>query len=190
LLLGLELSKEEQSSDWSKRPLTDTQIEYARLDAEVAIALYNYLADLEARVSAELQLEIPDLMAEYARVVRKKFDLTSAIAHDLAFLQAREERVRQAIRQKLIDGASSYDGEIGLCSLQKVKRTEVNPVRVREVFPEFADQVIDEHVDRKRFSALAAEHGLPNSAIEQVLDTVGYNERLTIKLKDELGTTE
>jgi hypothetical protein len=50
--------------------------------------------------------------------------------------------------------------------------------------------VIDEHVDRKRFSALAAEHGLPNSAIEQVLDTVGYNERLTIKLKDELGTTE
>jgi DNA polymerase III epsilon subunit-like protein len=190
LLLGIELSKEEQSSDWSKRPLSDNQIDYARLDAEVAIALYTYLADLEERVSAELQLDIPELMAEYSKVVRNKYELTAKIAHDLAFLSAREERVRAAIRQRLIDGASSYDGEFGICSLQKVRRTEVSPAKVREIFPEFADQVIDEHVDRKRFSAIATEQGLPNSAVEQVLDTVGFNERLTIKLKDEVGTTD
>jgi DNA polymerase III epsilon subunit-like protein len=190
LLLGIELRKDEQVSDWSVRPLSDKQIDYARLDAEVAVQLYSYLAELELRVSAELDLEIPDLMAEYASVSRRRFELTASIAHELAFVAAREERLKATIRQKLIDGAPAYDGTIGTCSIQKVKRTEVNTQRVREVYPEFADEVIQEFVDRRRFDNVAREHGLPKNAIERVLDTVGYNERLTIKLKDESGAVD
>ena len=37
--LGLEMSKAQQKSDWSRRPLTDAQIEYAVLDAEVLLQL-------------------------------------------------------------------------------------------------------------------------------------------------------
>lgn len=190
LLLGVELRKDEQSSDWSLRPLSDKQIDYARLDAEIAISLYSYLAELESRVSAELNLDIPSLMSEYSRVNRTRYDVTSSIAHELAFLRAREERLKTTIRDKLIHGADAYDGPIGTCSLQKVKRTEVNTDKVRELFPEFAGEVIQEYVDRKRFDAVAKERGLPKNAIERVLDTVGFNERLTLKLKDEAGEAE
>jgi hypothetical protein len=190
LLLDVELSKDEQSSDWSLRPLSDKQIDYARLDAEVALNLYSYLAELESRVQAELNLEIPDLMAEYARVNRRRYELTSAIAHELAFVAAREEKLKATIRQKLIDGAPAYDGSVGACSVQKVKRTEVNTQRVRDLYPEFADEVIQEFVDRRRFDSIARERGLPKNAIERVLDTVGYNERLTLKLKDDSGEVE
>lgn len=190
LLLGLELSKQEQASDWSIRPLSESQIAYARLDAEVAITLYEYLADLEAKASHELDLPVPELVKEYGAILKHRYDISSAISHELAFLQAREAKLKEMIRQKLIDGESPYDGPYGKCSIQKVKRTEVNPERVREVFPEFASEVIQEFVDRKRFDAVAKERGLPKSAIETVLDTVGFNDRLLLSLKDEVGFSE
>jgi ribonuclease D len=44
---GLEVSKKEQRSDWGKRPLSDSQIAYARTDT-------HYLPDLYQRLHAEL----------------------------------------------------------------------------------------------------------------------------------------
>ena len=174
LLLGLELSKQEQTSDWSVRPLSQEQIAYARLDAEVAISLYDYLAALEERASQELDLDIPGLLKEYNYVVRQRFEISREISHEMAFLQAREQKLKDVIRQKLIEGAPNYEGPLGRCTIQKVKRTEVNPQLVRSTFPEFADEVIQEYVDRKRFDAVAKERGLPKNAIESVLDTVAH----------------
>jgi DNA polymerase III epsilon subunit-like protein len=190
LLLGIEMSKEEQTSDWSIRPLTEAQIAYARLDAEVAITLYEYLAGLEEQASRDLDLPVGDLVKEYGAVLKHRYEISAGISHELAFLQAREAKIRETIRQKLIDGEPAYDGPFGRCAIQKVKKTEINPVRVREVFPEFADEVIQEFVERKRFDAVAKERGLPKSAIESVLDTVGFNDRLQLTLKDETGLTE
>lgn len=190
LLLGLELSKQEQTSDWSLRPLSAEQIAYARLDAEVAVSLYNYLAELEAKASRELDLPVAELVKEYGATLKHRYEISAGISHELAYLQAREVKIKEMIRQKLIDGEPSYDGPFGKCSIQKIKRTEVNPERVREVFPEFADEVIQEFVDRKRFDAVAKERGLPKSAIESVLDTVGFNDRLQLSLKDEVGFSE
>jgi hypothetical protein len=37
---------------------------------------------------------------------------------------------------------------------------------------------------------VASERGLPKNAIESVLDVVGYNERLQLSLKDDVGSSE
>ena len=190
LLLGFELAKQEQTSDWSVRPLSQEQVAYARLDAEVALSLYEYLVALEERASQELDLDIPGLLKEYNYVVRQRFEISRGISHEMAFLHAREQKLKDVIRQKLIEGAPNYEGPLGRCTIQKVKRTEVNPELVRSTFPEFADEVIQEYVDRKRFDAVAKERGLPKNAIESVLDTVGYNDRLNIAVGDDTGLIE
>ena len=41
--LNLELDKAEQTSDWRRRPLTDSQLAYAALDAEVLLRLKPHL---------------------------------------------------------------------------------------------------------------------------------------------------
>ena len=190
LLLNKEISKEQQASNWSLRPLSHEQVQYAALDAEIALDLYDYLAALEARVNQDIEMDVPGLMQEYAHLARRKYDITASIAHELAFLNARQEKVREVMRQKLADGAPAYEGEFGKASVTKVKRTEVNPTKVREIYPELAQDVIKEYVDRKRFEALALERGLPKRAIDAVLETVGYNDRLSLALKDELGSFE
>jgi ribonuclease D len=190
LLLGLELRKDQQVSDWSLRPLSDEQVAYACLDAEVALTLYEYLNQLERRVDQEVDLAIPDLMHEFSEVTRARYELTASISHEMAFLEARARKIREAIRQKLIDGAEAYDGQYGKCSVMKVKRTDVNTQRVRELYPEFASEVIREYVDRKVFDSVARERGLPKNAIESVLDVVGYNDRLTLVLRDDAGDSD
>jgi DNA polymerase III epsilon subunit-like protein len=187
LLLNLDLTKEQQTSDWSVRPLSEEQVRYARLDAEVALQLYDYLDTLEALVARDLNSPLATLMEEYSSVVRRRYEITAPFAHELAFLQGRENKLRETIRQQLIEGAPPYDGSAGRCSISKVRRTEINPQKVREVFPEIAPDVIREYVDRRRFELYTREMGLPKSAVESVLDTTGYNDRLSISIKDESG---
>lgn len=40
--LGVGLDKREQTGDWTRRPLTDSQVAYAALDAEVLLRLYDH----------------------------------------------------------------------------------------------------------------------------------------------------
>lgn len=43
--LGKPLDKSQQTSDWSQRPLSDEQVEYAALDAEVLLSLLERLGE-------------------------------------------------------------------------------------------------------------------------------------------------
>ena len=38
--LGVEIDKREQTGDWTRRPLTESQVNYAALDAEVLLRLF------------------------------------------------------------------------------------------------------------------------------------------------------
>jgi ribonuclease D len=40
--LGVGLDKREQTGDWTRRPLTESQVAYAALDAEVLLRLYDH----------------------------------------------------------------------------------------------------------------------------------------------------
>lgn len=55
LCLGKSLSKEEQMSDWEKRPLRDSQVQYAASDAYCLISVYRTLEKLCAENGVDLE---------------------------------------------------------------------------------------------------------------------------------------
>lgn len=183
-LLDINISKQEQSSDWSKRPLSHEQINYAALDAEVTCKLYELLAEMESKLELDPNLTVPDLMRLMAETVSARYELTKEIAAEVAFCRAREEVLKEAIRTKLVDGAPAYDGEFGSCKVNRIKQTEVNPEKVRALMPSIAELAVAEHVDRKTLAALMKEHGIDQAMLDQVIDITGYTDRLSLTVKD------
>jgi ribonuclease D len=63
-LLGLTMDKSFQRSDWRRRPLSPAQLDYAALDAQVALQVYQQLtAQLHAQGRLELELRRARLKA-------------------------------------------------------------------------------------------------------------------------------
>ena len=46
--LGITMDKAEQTSDWARRPLSESQLRYAALDARVLVSLWNLWAPTSA----------------------------------------------------------------------------------------------------------------------------------------------
>ncbi|RMG43433.1 MAG: hypothetical protein D6719_03780 [Candidatus Dadabacteria bacterium] len=183
-LLGVEISKTEQTSNWSKRPLSDQQIKYAALDAEIAIKLYWELEDLQEKIDVDESLSVPELMRELRETVKARYQLTRSISEELAVLNGREDLIRAVIREKLIDGEPAYDGEYGKCKVTKARQTEIDPEKVRRELPEIAELVIDEYVDKKHLAEVAKEYGIDKKELDKVTDIIGYQHRMRISLKD------
>jgi len=179
-LLGEDLSKTEQVSDWQIRPLTPQQIEYAALDVEVAMAVYLSLRAIEDRLEINAELPVENLMRELSEISSVRYEMTKEIAAELAFLDVRFERIKELIKQKLLGGEDPYHGPFGSCEVQKIKRTEVSPIKLRSVFPDLAPVVITEKVERKRLEAVMKEYGVDLSRIDEVLDVIGYADRLKL----------
>lgn len=180
LLLGILISKESQTSDWSKRPLSEEQIQYAALDAEITALLYLYLKKLEDQLNVDPELTIELLMKQLSETARDKFNLAREIAPQLGIFNRRIEMIEEIIKEKLKNGAPRYEGEFGLAETKQVKKTEVNVGLVRELFPDIADRAISENVDRKILQQLMKEYGYPVARMDEVVEVVGHYDRATI----------
>lgn len=77
-LLGLPMDKSLQRSNWQRRPLTRSQIEYAALDARIALLVYDELSRLlegEGRLEAALrasEIEPRESSAESSKSPRRR----------------------------------------------------------------------------------------------------------------------
>lgn len=184
-ILGLEISKEQQVSDWSVRPLGKEQVAYAALDAEITIKLYRILAEMDSKLEINPNLKVPDLMRLLTGTAFDRMALCEPIAPELALLNARYEMLRERIRTQLLSGEPSYEGEYGKASITKVKKTEVNPQKLKSEFPDIAPMVVVESVDKKRLAAVMKEYGVDQRAIDAITDIIGYTDRLNLRVGEE-----
>lgn len=184
-VLELQLDKTEQTGDWARRPLTDSQLVYARLDAEIAYRVYCAFADMERQLTVDASVGVPLLMEDLAATVGERLKLMKPIATKFALLNAREQMLREAVRSRLVDGEPAYDGTYGKASVAKIKRTVINPLKVRELMPGLAQFAIEESVERQRLIALMKEHGVAEELLDSVTDVTGYVDRLSLAVHEK-----
>lgn len=184
LILNIDISKEQQVSDWEKRPLSEEQINYAAYDVEVTYQLYQVLLEMQNSLELDSDSKVPELMQQLYENERQTFQLLSGISAELELLKLKNKMLKEAIRNKLISGEPEYQGEYGNAGIQKVRRNEINPVKVREKMPDIADLVIKETVQQKDLKQLIEEYGYDKKLLNDVTEFLRYDDRLKLTLAD------
>jgi ribonuclease D len=162
-LFGLPIDKTLQKSNWRRRPLTRAQIEYAALDARMALLVYDELSRMLAEEGRlELALRVSELApaapAEPGKEPRKK----RKPAGPEIVLTPEEKLVVKALKQWRLDRANT----------QRVPAYMI-----------CADRTL-EHLARARpetLEALAAIYGLGESKIKN------FGEDLLRALRESCG---
>ena len=96
------IDKQEQSSNWGKRPLTDEQIEYACLDCIYLAQVHRRLIELSQVISPEPAKEdLISLAARYQQVQQQYKVVNSELEH-------LQERVKQAMQAQSLSETSDF----------------------------------------------------------------------------------
>jgi ribonuclease D len=107
-----DIDKQEQTSDWGKRPLTEAQIEYAYLDCIYLAQVHLKLLALQAKLTIDPSQENLSLLtAKYLEIERKQKIIKSEFEH-------LQERVKQAM---IVQNVS----ETSFCQLTSYERKTV-----------------------------------------------------------------
>jgi hypothetical protein len=181
-VVGKAISKEAQTSDWSLRPLSREQLQYAALDVEILAEVYESLLTLEQKLLIATDATVEDIMKELAEVTDERFSLLKDIAPTLAFIEQRTEKLKAALKERLEHGAPPYDGLYGEASIKAITQTEVNTEKVKEAFPEIAPLVVAEKVERKRLLDVMKEYGIDKKRLDEVLDPKDTYYRLMLEI--------
>ncbi|MEH2284641.1 MAG: ribonuclease D [Nostoc sp.] len=96
------IDKQEQKSDWAKRPLTEEQIEYAYLDCIYLAQIHLKLLGLQAQASPEPTTEdLISLSTRYSQLEQQWKSLNSEFEH-------LQERMKKAMQAQNIFETSNY----------------------------------------------------------------------------------
>jgi ribonuclease D len=150
-----DINKQEQTSDWGKRPLTEEQIEYAYLDCIYLAQVHLRLLELEANLKIDpIREDLSLLTARYIEIEQQQKILKSEFEH-------LQERVKQAMLVQNISETSS-------CKLTSYERKTI-----KTQFQELVDLVENQGVDLD----------LTITLTEDIRKNLGVNlEKLTVNV--------
>ena len=124
-----DINKQEQTSDWGKRPLTEEQIEYAYLDCIYLAQIHLRLLELEANLKIDpIREDLSLLTARYIEIEQQQKIIKSEFEH-------LQERVKQAMLVQNISETPS-------CKLTSYERKTI-----KTQFQELVDLVENQGVD-------------------------------------------
>ncbi|MGF2039115.1 MAG: ribonuclease D [Nostoc sp. CmiVER01] len=96
------IEKQEQTSDWGKRPLTEEQIEYAYLDCIYLAQIHSNLLDLQTQASPDPATEdLISLCSRYSQLEQQYKLLNSEFEH-------LQERMKKAMQAQNISETTYY----------------------------------------------------------------------------------
>ncbi|MEH2432747.1 MAG: ribonuclease D [Nostoc sp.] len=123
------IEKQEQTSDWGKRPLTEEQIEYAYLDCIYLAQIHSNLLDLQAQASPDPATEdLISLSSRYSQFEQQYKLLNSEFEH-------LQERIKKAMQAQNISETAHY------------KLTSYERTTVKATFTELARLAQNEGID-------------------------------------------
>ncbi|AKG24507.1 3'-5' exonuclease [Calothrix sp. 336/3] len=91
-----QIDKQEQSSDWGKRPLSDEQIEYALLDCIYLAQIHKKLLTITAQIHPEPHTENIDVLTARYQQLEHEYNLINSEYEHL------KERIKQAMQAQNI----------------------------------------------------------------------------------------
>ena len=185
-VLGADLTKEQQTSDWSVRPLSDEQLAYAALDAEIAYKLYSEFTELEEQLEIPENAKAAKLMKQLFEVSKEKFELLEPIAKKYYFLDVLEEELRDRIHDLIASKEEDFSSSFGTAKYRSTKRTIIDPNLIRKELPSLADEIIEERVTKTKFKSFMQEHELEKDILQRVEKLSGEYDSVSIKVKDWL----
>jgi single-stranded-DNA-specific exonuclease len=114
-LAGIDMSKQEQQSDWSRRPLSINQRKYAVADVEITYKIYEALKSIEAARLSELEplTDLKECIEKIDDVQCQLEDLYGAELKGLLEIEARVRKLKGVIAERLSSGCLAYEGEYG-----------------------------------------------------------------------------
>lgn len=162
-LFGLPIDKTLQKSNWRRRPLTRAQIEYAALDARMALLLYGELSRMLAEEGRlELALRVSEVAPSEPKEPGAEPKKKRKPAGPELILTPEEKRVVKALK----------GWRLGLANTQRVPAYMICPDRTLE------------HLARARpetLEALASIYGLGESKIKK------FGEEILRALRESCG---
>jgi ribonuclease D len=186
-ILGINLDKSEQVSDWHRRPLSPEQIDYAALDAEWTMKLYQQLQAMNQSITVNANQPVEKLLEEIVRAGAHRMALLreSGLANEYILEAVKIERLTKAIQESLKaelranEHVASHKGEFGSAKIGRRQITEIDVEALRREFPDIAEDVIKPTVKIKDLEEKLQERGFDPDQIEEVLNrlkkTLGFS---------------
>jgi ribonuclease D len=98
---GDRLNKSEQKSDWSQRPLSEKQLEYAKLDAVYLALIYSHLERLSQASNLQPEAEDITILTQRYRQIEHRWKLLDT---EMEHLKKRLKQAMSVQNVKAIDG--------------------------------------------------------------------------------------
>jgi hypothetical protein len=145
-VLGIAIRKDEQTSAWGQRPLTQEQVNYAALDSELTCILRSTLQRAREAIEPALGLSRDMLTVALCDGLREELLQLRRLGRECRILKAKLENHQSAIktilREHAASGAKTFACAAGSAGIYESVAREISPEQIKKLFPDAADTIL------------------------------------------------